>query len=86
MWKILLLGKIGQLGFELQRSLSPLGKLIAIDYPDIDFTKPLSLAPQILALKPDIIVNAVAYTNVDKAEQETGFSQYNKRYGLRNYR
>jgi len=71
MWKILLLGKIGQLGFELQRSLSPLGKLIAIDYPDIDFTKPLSLAPQILALKPDIIVNAVAYTNVDKAEQET---------------
>ena len=70
MWKILLLGKIGQLGFELQRSLSPLGKLIAIDYPDIDFTKPSSLAPQILAFKPDIIVNAVAYTNVDKAEQE----------------
>jgi len=70
MWKILLLGKIGQLGYELQRSLAPLGQVIALDYPEIDFTKLDTLAPQVLAIKPNVIVNAVAYTNVDKAEDE----------------
>lgn len=71
MWKILLLGKIGQLGYELQRTLSPLGEITALDYPEIDFSNSIQLAPQILSLKPDVLVNAVAYTNVDKAEQET---------------
>ncbi len=71
MWKILLLGKIGQLGYELQRTLAPLGEVTALDYPDIDFSKPATLAPQIMAVKPDIMINAVAYTNVDKAEVET---------------
>jgi dTDP-4-dehydrorhamnose reductase len=71
MWKILLLGKIGQLGYELQRTLAPLGEVTALDYPDIDFSKPAALAPQVMAIKPDIIINAVAYTNVDKAEAES---------------
>lgn len=70
MWKILLLGKIGQLGFELQRSLAPLGQVMALDFPEIDYTHPATLPAQVLAIKPDIIVNAVAYTNVDKAEEE----------------
>ncbi|MBN1537127.1 MAG: dTDP-4-dehydrorhamnose reductase [Anaerolineales bacterium] len=70
MWKILLLGKIGQLGFELQRTLAPLGEVTALDYPDIDFTKPETLTPQVAATKPNVIINAVAYTDVDKAETE----------------
>lgn len=71
MWKILLLGKIGQLGFELQRTLAPLGEVMALDFPEIDFSKPATLTPQVLAVNPDVIINAVAYTDVDKAEVET---------------
>ncbi len=71
MWKILLLGKIGQLGYELQRTLAPLGEVTALDYPEIDFSRPTDLPPVVMAIKPDIIINAVAYTNVDKAEAES---------------
>lgn len=72
--KILLLGKNGQVGWELQRALSPLGELIALDrHSDIycgDLTKPIELAKTILEIKPNVIVNAAAYTAVDKAESE----------------
>jgi dTDP-4-dehydrorhamnose reductase len=71
MWKILLLGKIGQLGYELQRTLASLGEVTALDYPEIDFSTPAALTAQVVTIKPDIIVNAVAYTNVDKAEAES---------------
>ncbi|KAA0987715.1 dTDP-4-dehydrorhamnose reductase [Pseudomonas sp. ANT_J12] len=70
--KILLLGKNGQVGWELQRSLAPLGELIALDrstggdLSDLD-----ALRTTIRQLKPDVIVNAAAYTAVDKAESET---------------
>lgn len=70
--KILLLGKNGQVGWELQRSLAPLGELIALDrstggdLSDLD-----ALRTTIHQLKPDVIVNAAAYTAVDKAESET---------------
>jgi dTDP-4-dehydrorhamnose reductase len=67
---ILLLGKNGQLGWELQRTLAPLGKMIALDYPDIDFTKTNQLEALISEQKPDLIVNAAAYTEVDRAERE----------------
>ena len=67
---ILLLGKTGQLGWELERTLSPLGKLTALDYPDVDFTKPERLSDTIRNVAPDFIVNAVAYTQVDQAERE----------------
>lgn len=67
---IVLLGKIGQLGWELHRDLQPLGKVIALDYPQIDFTRPAELISTVETLKPALIVNAVAYTNVDKAESE----------------
>jgi dTDP-4-dehydrorhamnose reductase len=72
--KILLLGKNGQVGWELQRSLAPLGKVLALDRHSTqycgDLSKPEDLAQMVLAYKPDFIVNAAAYTAVDKAESE----------------
>jgi len=65
-----LLGKIGQLGWELNRSLMTLGDLTVLDYPDVDFNQPQTLSEIVRAARPDVIVNAVAYTNVDKAESE----------------
>ena len=67
---ILLLGKDGQLGRELQRSLAPLGTLTAWGRETADFSKPESLFDLVIAAKPDVIVNAAAYTAVDKAESE----------------
>ena len=68
--KLLLLGKNGQVGWELQRALAPLGELIALGSQDADFAQPESLAATVRAVAPDIIVNAAAYTAVDKAESE----------------
>lgn len=71
---ILLLGKNGQLGWELQRALQPLGVVIALDYPEIDLAQPQSLAPLLREVKPDLILNATAYTAVDRAEEETSLA------------
>lgn len=73
--KILLLGKNGQVGWELQRSLAPLGEVVALDFDSpgplsADFSKPESLAATVRAVAPDVIVNAAAHTAVDKAESE----------------
>jgi dTDP-4-dehydrorhamnose reductase len=68
--KILLLGSNGQLGYEATRTLFCYGDLIAVDFPDIDFTKPDEIIRLIKEVKPDLIYNAVAYTDVDKAESE----------------
>lgn len=72
--KILLLGKNGQVGWELQRSLAPLGEVLALDRHSThycgDLSKPDKLAQTVLAYKPDFIVNAAAHTAVDKAESE----------------
>jgi len=72
--KILLLGKNGQVGWELQRSLAPLGEVLALDRHSTtycgDLSKPEELAQTVLAYKPDFIVNAGAHTAVDKAESE----------------
>lgn len=72
--KILLLGKSGQVGWELQRALAPLGELIALDHDSTalcgDFTQPKGLAETVRAVRPDVIVNAAAHTAVDKAESE----------------
>ena len=70
MKKILLFAKNGQLGYELQRTLAPLGKVIALDYPEVDFTKPQELARLVQEIQPDYLVNPAAYTAVDKAESE----------------
>jgi len=72
--KILLLGKNGQVGWELQRSLAPLGEVIALDSGSQelcgDFTNLQGLAQTVRNVAPDIIVNAAAHTAVDKAESE----------------
>jgi dTDP-4-dehydrorhamnose reductase len=76
--KILLFGKGGQVGWELQRSLAPLGELTALDFDSTDFhadfSRPAALADTVRALRPDVIVNAAAHTAVDKAETEPEFA------------
>ena len=76
---ILLLGKGGQVGWELQRSLSVLGQVTALDFDSTehcgDFSNPAGLADTVRALRPDIIVNAAAHTAVDKAESEPDFAR-----------
>ena len=72
--KILLLGKNGQVGWELQRSLAPLGELIALDRHSTDHCGDLGnlagLAETVRTIRPDVLVNAAAHTAVDKAESE----------------
>lgn len=73
--KILLLGKNGQLGWALQRALAPLGELIALDRHGAhglhgDLADPQAVVSTIETVKPDVIVNAAAYTAVDKAESD----------------
>ena len=72
--KILLLGKNGQVGWELQRSLAPLGEVLALDRHSTDFcgdlSQPERLAQTVRDWRPDVIVNAAAHTAVDKAESE----------------
>ncbi len=68
--KLLLIGMNGQVGFELRRALAPLGEVVAVDYPDCDLTSAGSIRQTIGAAKPDVIINAAAYTAVDKAEAE----------------
>jgi len=68
--RLLILGKNGQLGWELQRAVAPLGEVTAWDRSSADLSRPETLAARIEALRPDIILNAAAYTAVDKAEAE----------------
>ena len=72
--KILLFGKNGQVGWELQRSLAPLGELIALDRHNADLCGDLGnlqgLATTVQRVRPDIIVNSAAYTAVDQAESQ----------------
>lgn len=76
---ILLFGKTGQVGWELQRSLAPLGNVTAVDFNSNtfcgDFTNPRGIAQTIQKVRPDVIVNAAAYTAVDKAESEPEIAQ-----------
>ncbi len=78
--KILLLGQGGQVGWELQRALQPVGEVIGLDFntpgpveaPELkaDFSQPEQVAAIVRAVRPDVIVNAAAHTAVDKAESE----------------
>ncbi|PLX73714.1 MAG: dTDP-4-dehydrorhamnose reductase [Azoarcus sp.] len=78
--KILLLGKDGQVGWELQRALAPLGELVALgrqgrDGLSGDLSNPAALRATVDAVAPDVIVNAAAHTAVDKAESEAELAQ-----------
>jgi dTDP-4-dehydrorhamnose reductase len=70
MIKTLLLGKNGQLGWEAYRTFSCLGEVTSVDYPEVDFTRPESLAELVERVRPQVVFNAVAYTAVDQAERE----------------
>ncbi|ORM77329.1 dTDP-4-dehydrorhamnose reductase [Pantoea eucrina] len=76
---ILLFGKTGQVGWELQRALAPLGKITALSTRSTewcgDLTQPEEIRKSIQNLRPDIIVNAAAYTAVDKAESEPDLAE-----------
>ncbi len=67
---ILLFGRIGQLGWELRRTLAPLGRVTALDFPEIDLADPDQVCRPIRDVRPQIIINATAYTAVDRAESE----------------
>lgn len=78
--RILLLGKNGQVGWELQRALAPLGELIALDRNgsaghEGDLSRPEALRDVVRSIAPDIIVNAAAYTAVDRAETEVDLAK-----------
>jgi dTDP-4-dehydrorhamnose reductase len=77
---ILIIGKIGQVGWELRRSLAALGKVVAVDFPEIDLTNPDSITKWVRDTRPQVIVNAAAYTAVDKAE--TDFDRCNRINGV----
>jgi dTDP-4-dehydrorhamnose reductase len=66
--KILVVGRTGQVGWELRHKLACLGEIVSAEYPEIDFTKPETLQKLVREVRPAVIVNAAAYTAVDKAE------------------
>jgi len=68
--RILLTGRTGQIGWELERSLSPLGRIFAFDHASLDLANPDQIVARVREVKPDLIVNAAAYTAVDRAESE----------------
>ncbi len=67
---ILLIGNTGQLGWELERTLAPLGKVVSIDYPELDLSEPEAVRSVISGLRPNVLINATAYNAVDRAETE----------------
>lgn len=70
MKRILLTGKNGQVGWELQRTLAPLGQVIALDSAELDLADADAIRRKVREMQPHIIVNPAAYTAVDKAETE----------------
>src|SRR6185436_2738955 len=68
--KILLIGKNGQIGWELRRTLAPLGDVVAVGFPEVDLRDAAALRRLVADTRPGLVVNAAAYTAVDKAESE----------------
>ncbi|MEX0958157.1 MAG: sugar nucleotide-binding protein, partial [Burkholderiales bacterium] len=68
--RILLTGATGQIGWELHRTLAPLGEIVAPDRTQLDLSKPELIGETVDRVRPTIIVNAAAYTAVDRAESE----------------
>lgn len=68
--KIMLVGKNGQVGWELCRTLAALGKVVALDRQQLNLSSPEQIRQRVREVRPNLIVNAAAYTAVDKAEEE----------------
>jgi dTDP-4-dehydrorhamnose reductase len=73
--KILLVGKNGQVGWELRRAFAPMARVVAVDYPEIDLSDGNAARRLVLDHKPNVVINAAAYTAVDKAESDTKTAQ-----------
>jgi dTDP-4-dehydrorhamnose reductase len=68
--RILVTGRNGQVGFELERALAPLGEVVGVDQSDCDLSNPKAIRELVRSVAPDVIVNPAAYTAVDKAESD----------------
>lgn len=68
--RVLIIGKNGQVGWELRRTLAPLGDIQAVDYPEVDLADADSIRACLREHRPNLLVNAAAYTQVDKAESD----------------
>jgi len=66
--RVLLIGKIGQVGWELRRTLAPMAEVVSVDFPDIDLSQADSIRRWVRDTAPQIVINAAAFTAVDKAE------------------
>lgn len=73
--KILITGANGQVGWELQRALAPMGEVLALGHAQLDLANPDAIRQALRHAAPDLIVNAAAYTAVDRAEQEPALAQ-----------
>lgn len=72
--RILITGRNGQVGRELQRTLATLGEIVSLDRSGLDLASPDSIRRAIRETKPNIIVNTAAYTAVDRAESQAGLA------------
>ena len=68
--RVLLIGRVGQLGWELRRTLAPMARLVCVDYPELDLCEGDSIRQCVRQNRPQVVINAAAYTAVDKAETE----------------
>ncbi len=68
--RIFIIGKVGQVGYELRRTLAPAAEIVSVDFPDIDLTREESIRQWVRETKPQVVINAAAYTAVDKAETD----------------
>lgn len=68
--KLLITGATGQIGWQLERTVAPLGEVISLTRADLDLSKPEDAAAVVRDIRPDVLINAAAYTAVDKAEAE----------------
>ena len=73
--KVLIIGRTGQVGWELRRCFSPLAQVVAVDYPEINLTDADALRALVQEAQPRVVINAAAYTAVDKAEMEPELCQ-----------
>ena len=72
--KVLLAGRNGQVGYELERALAPLGEVIALDRARLDLSDAAAIRQVVRDARPEVIVNAAAYTAVDRAESESALA------------
>lgn len=73
--RVLIIGRTGQVGWELRRCFAPLAEVVAVDYPEINLTDAGALRDLVQQTRPRVVINAAAYTAVDKAEVEPELAQ-----------